>query len=110
MRMSSALRPSHVQLILRSTNSNRIAFMADSPTVAATLDAIDLKCPLPVLKARRALEPLAQGAVLEVLTSDPGAGEDFAAFCQATGHLLIGQSDEAGTQRFLIQKAARQAS
>jgi tRNA 2-thiouridine synthesizing protein A len=80
--------------------------MADSPTIAASLDVVDLNCPLPVLKARKALEGLAHGAVLEVLASDPAAAEDFAAFCLATGHRLIGQSRASGVQRFLIQKKA----
>ncbi|WP_295557255.1 sulfurtransferase TusA family protein [uncultured Hyphomicrobium sp.] len=71
---------------------------------AASLDVVDLKCPLPVLKARKALGALSPGAVLEVLASDPGAAEDFAAFCGATGHRLIGQSETGGIQRFLIQK------
>lgn len=74
---------------------------------AVTLDVADLKCPLPILKARKALAGLAPGALLEVLASDPGAAQDFAAFCQAGGHLLIGQSaTAAGVQRFLIRKAA----
>lgn len=71
-----------------------------------TLDVVDLKCPLPVLKARKTLAGLASGALLEVLASDPGAAEDFAAFCQATGHVLVGQSAASGVQRFLIRKAA----
>ncbi|MBN8912038.1 MAG: sulfurtransferase TusA family protein [Rhizobiales bacterium] len=70
-----------------------------------SLDVVDLKCPLPVLKARKALAGLAPGALLEVLASDPGAALDFAAFCQATGHRLVGQSAASGVQRFLIQKA-----
>lgn len=82
--------------------------MAAGP-VAVSLDVVGLKCPLPVLKARRALAGLAPGAVLEVLASDPAAAEDFAAFCQATGHRLIGQSAASGVQRFLIQKAAERA-
>jgi tRNA 2-thiouridine synthesizing protein A len=41
--------------------------------ISATLDATGLLCPLPVLKARRALKPLAPRAVLEVLATDPGA-------------------------------------
>ncbi len=81
--------------------------MADTPIVAASLDVVDLKCPLPVLKARKALEALADGAVLEVLANDPAAGEDFAAFCLATGHRLIGRSTQPEFQRFLIQKQAR---
>jgi tRNA 2-thiouridine synthesizing protein A len=82
--------------------------MAADPAVTL-LDAVNLKCPLPVLKARKALAGLAPGAVLEVLANDPGAAEDFAAFCQTTGHRLIGQSASSGVQRFLIQKAAEVA-
>jgi len=75
--------------------------------IAASLDAVGLACPLPVLKARKALEGLAPGAVLEVLASDPGAAEDFAAFCLAGGHALIGHSAARGVQRILIRKTAR---
>lgn len=82
--------------------------MAADPAVTL-LDAVDLKCPLPVLKARKALAGLAPGAVLEVLANDPGAAEDFAAFCQATGNRLVGQSAGSGLQRFLIQKATQGA-
>ncbi len=56
---------------------------------AATLDATGLLCPLPVLKARRALKPLAPGAVLEVLATDPGAVKDFEHFCSTTGCELL---------------------
>ena len=79
--------------------------MRPDPAIT-TLDVAALKCPLPVLKARKALAALAPGAVLEVLADDPGAAEDFAAFCRATGHRLIGHSTDGGVQRFLIQKAA----
>ena len=54
------------------------------------LDARGLKCPLPVLKARKRLNGLASGAVLTVLATDPAAPKDFAAFCEATGHTLAG--------------------
>lgn len=79
--------------------------MVPDPAVTS-LDVVGLKCPLPVLKARKALAGLAPGAVLEVLASDPGAAEDFEAFCRATGHRLIGQSTADGVQRFLIERAA----
>ncbi|MCC7252482.1 sulfurtransferase TusA family protein [Hyphomicrobium sp.] len=82
--------------------------MASDPAVTS-LDAIGLTCPLPVLKARKALAGMAPVAVLEVLASDPGAAEDFAAFCKATGHRLVGQSAAAGVHRFLIRKAAEGA-
>jgi len=71
-----------------------------------TLDATGLLCPLPVLKARKALKAMAPGEVLEVLATDPGAVKDFAAFCRTTGYLLVESSEEAGTFRFAIRKAA----
>lgn len=56
-----------------------------------TLDVIGLRCPLPMLKAKKVLANMVQGSVLTVLTTDPSAPEDFAAFCQQTGHQLLSQ-------------------
>jgi tRNA 2-thiouridine synthesizing protein A len=71
----------------------------------ATLDTKGLLCPLPVLKARRALKPLAPGAVLEVLATDPGAVQDFAHFCKTTGCELLESSELAdGVLRFRLKK------
>lgn len=53
------------------------------------LDATGLKCPLPVLKAKRAMKPLAVGEELTVLATDPGAPGDFRHFCEATGYELV---------------------
>jgi tRNA 2-thiouridine synthesizing protein A len=70
-----------------------------------TLDATGLLCPLPVLKARRALKPLAPGAVLEVLATDPGSTKDFEHFCQTTGCELIEFSEQPeGIFRFRLKK------
>ena len=71
-----------------------------------TLDAKGLLCPLPVLKARKALKGMAAGEVLEVLATDPGAVKDFAAFCRTTGYELVGSSETTGTFRFAIRKTA----
>jgi tRNA 2-thiouridine synthesizing protein A len=71
-----------------------------------TLDATGLLCPLPVLKARKALKGMAAGEVLEVLATDPGAVKDFVAFCRTTGYELVGSSETAGTFRFAIRKTA----
>ena len=70
-----------------------------------TLDATGLRCPLPVLKARKALSGLQPGGVLEVLATDPGSAADFEAFCRSTGHALVAASDTAGVYRFLIRRA-----
>lgn len=72
----------------------------------ATLDATGLKCPLPVLKARRALKSVPAGGILEVLATDPGAVKDFEHFCQTTGCELVESSEAAGVLRFLLRKPA----
>jgi tRNA 2-thiouridine synthesizing protein A len=69
------------------------------------LDAKGLKCPLPVLKARKAMRDLPAGGVLRVLATDPGAAKDFEHFCKTTGHELLGVRGEAGTLVFDIRKA-----
>ncbi|MEZ5669526.1 MAG: sulfurtransferase TusA family protein [Alphaproteobacteria bacterium] len=56
------------------------------------LDTSGLKCPLPVLKARKTLADMAGGAVIRVIATDPGAPEDLRHFCDAAGHRLIDQS------------------
>lgn len=73
----------------------------------STLDATGLLCPLPVLKARRALRAVPAGGTLEVLATDPGAVKDFAHFCQTTGCTLLASGEEpGGVLRFLLQKPA----
>ncbi|HLY45372.1 MAG TPA: sulfurtransferase TusA family protein [Stellaceae bacterium] len=71
----------------------------------ATLDATGLLCPLPVLKARRALRSVPAGGVLEVLATDPGAVKDFEHFCRTTGCELL-EADErpGGILRFRLKK------
>ncbi len=69
------------------------------------LDVKGLACPLPVLRARKAMKPLASGEVLEVLATDPGAVEDFQTFCQVTGHALLSSSEESGVFRFELRKS-----
>ena len=72
-----------------------------------TLDATGLLCPLPVLKARRALKAVPPGGILEVLATDPGATKDFVHFCQTTGCELLQSSEEpGGILRFRLRKPA----
>ena len=68
------------------------------------LDARGLKCPLPVLRARKAIQGLPQGAVLHVLATDPGSVSDFQAFCEATGHVLMERTEEGGAFSFRVRK------
>ena len=68
------------------------------------LDTRGLKCPLPVLRARKAMQGVAPGEVLRVLATDPAAVRDFQAFCEATGHELVEHSEQAGEFTFLLRK------
>jgi tRNA 2-thiouridine synthesizing protein A len=74
--------------------------------VAAELDATGLICPLPVLRANRALRPLPPGALLVVRATDPAAREDFPAFCRQTGHELVSLSEEGPVLVFTLRKRA----
>ncbi len=68
------------------------------------LDVKDMACPLPVLRANRALRGLAAGERLRVLATDRAAIADFQAFCRETGHALVAWSEDSGTLSFVIRK------
>ena len=59
------------------------------------VDATGLACPLPILRAKKALATLSSGEVLRVITTDRGAVRDFQAFCRQTGNELLVQLDES---------------
>ena len=68
------------------------------------LDVKGLSCPLPVLRANRALRAMAAGDRLRVLATDRAATADFQAFCRETGHALVAWSEDAGVLSFVIRK------
>ena len=70
-----------------------------------TLDAKGLNCPLPILKAKKALREVPAGGTLEILATDPGSVADFQAFCRQTGNELIESTSEESVYRFLIKRA-----
>jgi tRNA 2-thiouridine synthesizing protein A len=87
--------PSRVRTIMTEPQAGNVA----------TLDATGLLCPLPVLKARRALRSLPAGGILEVRATDPGAAKDFEHFCQVTGCEMVASSHEpGGVMRFVLKK------
>jgi tRNA 2-thiouridine synthesizing protein A len=55
------------------------------------IDTRGLNCPLPILRAKKALADMAAGQVLKVVSTDPGSNRDFQAFCKQTGNELLGQ-------------------
>lgn len=69
------------------------------------LDAKGLNCPLPILKAKKAISKLTGGQTLEVLATDPGSVKDFEAFCRTTGNELMESGEDGGVFKFLIKRA-----
>ncbi len=69
------------------------------------LDAKGLNCPLPILKAKKALKSMEGGKILEVQSTDPGSVADFAAFCRTTGNELVEQEEADGIWTYLIRKS-----
>ena len=70
----------------------------------AVLDATGLKCPLPVLRARKALRDVPPGGLLRVLATDPGSVADFRAWCDASANELAEWRDDAGVYEFLVRR------
>lgn len=72
-----------------------------------SLDATDLRCPLPVLRARKTLKSLPGGALLDVLATDAAAPKDFEAFCHETGHTLINIEQDGEVFTIRMRKKLR---
>ena len=78
----------------------------DSFMGEAVIDAKYLKCPMPVLRAARALRSMTAGTRLLVLATDPGSVRDFRDYCQQSGHALVSWSETKGVYSFSIRCAA----
>ncbi len=72
--------------------------------IAARVDARGLSCPMPIVRTAQAVKPLAPGAIIEVLSTDPGSQKDFVAWCRSTGNELVEQSVDGATYRFVIRR------
>ena len=69
------------------------------------LDASGLNCPLPILRAKKALADMSAGQVLHIIATDPGSVKDFDAFAKQTGNELMESKEEGGKFFFLLKKA-----
>jgi len=72
--------------------------------VDTELDASGLHCPLPLLKAKKALSELASGQLLRVIATDPGSWDDFAAFIEQSDHQLLESRAEGERFVYLLRK------
>jgi len=78
--------------------------MSDTITPDETLDTKGLNCPLPILKAKKALNGMDNGKVLEIASTDPGSVKDFEAFSRATGNTLLKSWQDGDVYMFLIER------
>ena len=79
--------------------------MSDDDAELVTMDLTGLKCPLPVLKARRQIGQISAGGILVVIADDPAAPLDFDHFCQTGGHDLLESVAKDGVFTMRILKA-----
>ncbi len=69
------------------------------------LDASGLNCPLPILRAKKAIAGLGSGQVLRIIATDPGSVKDFEAFAKQTGNELLESGEQDGKFVFAMKKA-----
>ena len=68
------------------------------------LDTRGLNCPLPILKAKKALNDMQSGQVLKIVATDPGSVKDFQAFCKKTGNDLLSQAAAEKEFTFFLKR------
>lgn len=68
------------------------------------LDARQLACPLPILRAKKALSQMTSGQIIRVAATDRGAPKDFEEFCRQTGNVLLSSVEQGGEFVFLIRR------
>lgn len=68
------------------------------------LDARGLNCPLPILRAKKALGDITAGQILKIIATDPGAIKDFQAFSKQTGNELLSSAEASGEFVFFMKK------
>ncbi len=70
------------------------------------LDARGLSCPLPILRAKKAINGLEAAQTLKIIATDPGSVKDFEAFCKQTGNELVSSETDGDDFTFYIKKGA----
>ena len=87
------------------SDSTKIDKPDDDMTADVELNLTGMKCPLPVLKARRQINQMAPRSVLKVTADDPAAPLDFEHFCHTGGHVLLSSDEHEGIFTFHIAKS-----
>ena len=104
--MGLAIRLGWIYGAIMNDTKNTQAMLIDGDDAALiTMDLTGLKCPLPVLKARRQIGQMPAGGILVVIADDPAAPLDFDHFCQTGGHDLLESVAKDGVFTMRIAKA-----
>lgn len=77
----------------------------ETEAVSLVVDAKGLACPMPIFKAKKGIQTVEVGQVVEVLCTDPGSMADFKAFANSTGHELLVAEENDKVYRFLLRRA-----
>lgn len=80
--------------------------MTTNIDIAKTEDCTGDFCPMPIIRARKAITNLAPGQILEIIATDPGSQGDFKAFAKNTGHELVHETDENGVYKYYLRVKA----
>jgi len=98
--LENRIQESSLPAVLREVESQSALTLV----VTLDVDARELACPLPLLKARQALRNVDAGELVRVLATDSGALKDFVSFAQLTGHLLESFCVHSNYYCFVIRK------
>jgi len=74
------------------------------PTPALELDCRGMNCPLPILKAKKAINNIEIGQIVKMVATDPGSIPDVAAFSRRTGHETVQQAEGDGVYTFWLRR------
>lgn len=85
-------------------DNNRPDDQPSADGFAECVDARGLRCPMPLLQAKQALNRVAPGCLIQVLATDSGAARDFPAFARLSGHELVRQTQDNAILEFVIKK------
>jgi tRNA 2-thiouridine synthesizing protein A len=86
----------------------RKCFMNGAPALFKedlVLDCTGLACPMPVMKTRKAVDGMAVGQILRMISTDPGSLPDLTAWSIRTGHELLSYQESGGTYTFYIRRS-----
>ena len=89
---------------MSSPDANSPAIPGPEIVADRVMDASGLLCPLPVLRARKALQSMEAGQTLLLIATDPAAVIDLPHFCAETSHILLSVTERDGCRHFLLRK------